>query len=63
MSCKNSFKLPLYPLDLNKDYQFTSGPFVEKIFKIINLQKNKIDIYIGNLKTTIKNKEFLFKTI
>ena len=52
-----------YSINLNRDYQFTSGPFVEKIFKIVNLQKNKIDIYIGNLKTSIQNKEFLFKPI
>lgn len=52
-----------FQLRLNKHYQFTSGPFVEKIFKIINLQKNKIDIYMGNLKTTIQKKEFLFKPV
>ncbi len=44
----------------NSNYKFTSGPFSEKIFKIINLQKNKINILLGNIRTTIKNEEFSF---
>ena len=50
----------LFEININSNYKFSSGPFAEKIFKIINLQKNKIDILIGNLKTTINKKEFLF---
>ena len=49
-----------FDLDVNKKYRFSSGPFTDKIFKIINLQKNRIKILMGNIKTTIKNKEFLF---
>jgi len=45
------------------EYKFVSGPFVDKIFQIINLQKNKINILIGDLKTTIKKKEFLFNPV
>ena len=45
---------------LNKNYKFNSGPFSEKIFKIISLQKNKIDILLGNIKTTVNKKEFSF---
>ena len=44
----------------NSNYKFTSGPFSERIFKIINLQKNKINILLGNIRTTIKNEEFSF---
>ena len=44
-------------------YKFMSGPFVNKIFQIINIQQNKIKILIGDLKTTIKKKEFLFNRI
>ena len=44
----------------NTKYRFSSGPFSEKIFKIINLQKNKIDILLGNIKTTIKRKDYFF---
>ena len=44
----------------NSDYKFTTGPFTEKIFRIIDLQKNKINILLGNIKTTINRKRFLF---
>ena len=40
-----------------------TGPFVEKIFQIINYQKGKLKILIGNLHTTIKPKEYLFRPI
>ena len=51
--------------DIQEDskYQFMSGPFVNKIFQIINIQHNKIKILIGDLKTTINKKEFLFNRI
>tara|TARA_B100000029_G_scaffold454689_1_gene481372 strand:+ start:290 stop:823 length:534 start_codon:yes stop_codon:yes gene_type:complete len=64
--CKNSenkngyLSQNFYQLHIDSKYKFVSGPFVEKIFKIVNLQKNKIDILMGNLKTTIKKEEFLF---
>ena len=66
--CKSSEKdgylsYNFYKLNLNGKYKFTTGPFVEKIFQIINMQKNKIDILIGNLKTTIKKREFLFNPV
>ena len=53
----------LYSEQINKYYKFTDGPFVNKIFKIIDLQKKKIDILIGNLKTNINKKEFLYSPI
>ena len=49
----------LFELNLNKKYKFMNGPFTNKIFDIIKIQKNKIDILIGNLKTTIKREKFL----
>ena len=53
----------LFEININSNYKFSSGPFAEKIFKIINLKKNKINILIGNLKTTINKKEFLFTPV
>ena len=53
----------LFELIINSSYEFSSGPFAEKIFKIINLQKNKIDILMGNIKTTINKQKFLFKPV
>ena len=49
----------LFELNLNKKYQFMNGPFTNKIFDIIKIQKNRVDILIGNLKTTIKREKFL----
>jgi hypothetical protein len=48
---------------VNNTYKFLSGPFTNKIFKIIALRKNKIDVLMGNLKSTINRKDFLFKPI
>ena len=50
----------IFDLKINSNYKFSSGPFCEMIFKIIDLQKDRIDILMGNIKTTIKKQEFLF---
>ena len=52
-----------YEKKINNDYKFASGPFAETIFKIINLQKNKIDILMGNIKTTINRQKFLINPV
>ncbi len=52
-----------YDLKINSNYKFFSGPFTNSIFKIIQLQKNKIRILMGNFKTTVNKKEFLFQPI
>ena len=49
-----------FDLEINKIYKFSSGPFTDKIFKLISLQKNKIKILMGNLSTSINRKEYLF---
>ena len=50
-------------LHVNSIYKFSSGPFAEMIFKILNLHKNKINILLGNFKTTIKRNDFLFTQV
>ena len=47
----------------NRKYKFLDGPFSNQIFKIINLQKSKINVLIGNLKIKIKKKDYLFYPI
>tara|TARA_X000000950_G_C13768122_1_gene599777 strand:- start:261 stop:758 length:498 start_codon:yes stop_codon:yes gene_type:complete len=47
-------------LCIDKNYIFSTGPFTKKIFQIINLQKNTINILLGNVKTSIKKHDFLF---
>ena len=44
-------------------YRFISGPFANIIFQIINIQKNKIKISMGDLKTIIRKEDFLFNPI
>ena len=63
--CRNSENKEGYVsksfLDFSKDKKskFRSGPFTNKIFEIINFQKEKIKISMGSIKTTIKPEEFL----
>jgi len=52
-----------YELCFNNNYEFTSGPFTDQIFKIINMQKNKIDILIGSIKINLNKDKLLFRTI
>lgn len=52
-----------FNLKLNNKYKFQSGPFSEKIFKIINLQKNKIEVFMGKIKTTVDKEKFLFQPV
>ena len=47
----------------NSKYKFISGPFSQKIFKIIDFQKNKIEILLGKIKTTINKEKFLFSPL
>tara|TARA_A100001011_G_scaffold400869_1_gene520269 strand:- start:11207 stop:11704 length:498 start_codon:yes stop_codon:yes gene_type:complete len=47
-------------LCLNRNYKFISGPFADKIFKIIKIQKDKINIMLSGIKTTINKKNSLF---
>ena len=67
--CKNSeneegfLSRDFFDLKIYKQYKFSSGPFTERIFQIINIQRNRIKILMGNIKTTIKKKEFLFNPV
>ena len=48
-------------LIFNKYYKFKSGPFVDRIFKLINLNKEFIDIMLGNIKTKIKYNRYIIE--
>jgi hypothetical protein len=51
-------KQSLFETKINQNYRFVSGPFSDQIFKIIKLHKNKIQILLSGIKTTL-NKEKL----
>ena len=49
---------------ISKKAKFISGPFTNLIFEIIEKQKNKLKILVGNIVTTIPNKKnYLYRPI
>ena len=52
-----------FEININSEYKFSSGPFTNIIFKIIKSQRHKINILMGNIKTTINKEEFLFRPL
>jgi len=67
--CKNGendngyLSFDFFDINLKQFYKFYTGPFIDQIFKVINLQKNKIRILMGNIETTIDKKDLLFKPL
>lgn len=56
-------KLNFVKLILNKNYVFKSGIFVNKIFQLISFNKNFIEIALGDIKTKIARKKYLFEAV
>ena len=49
---------------ITKKAKFISGPFANMIFEILDKQKTKIKILVGNIVTTISNKtNYLYRPI
>ena len=49
---------------ITKKAKFISGPFTNMIFEILEKQKNKLKILVGNIVTTIPNKaNYLYRPI
>ena len=49
---------------ITKKAKFISGPFTNMIFEILDKQKTKIKILVGNIVTTISNKaNYLYRPI
>jgi hypothetical protein len=47
-----------------KKAKFISGPFTNMIFEIIERQKNRLKILVGNIVTTIPDKtNYLYRPI
>lgn len=53
----------LFEMEINKIYKFSSGTFTQQIFKIIELQRNKIKILMGKIETTIDKRDYLFSPL
>ena len=67
--CKNSensngyLSKNFFEMNTNSEYKFSSGPFAEMIFKVLSFQKRKINILLGNIKTTVNKDDFLFNPL
>ncbi len=53
----------IFNLKINKNYKFLNGPFVNQIFKLIEIQKNKFCFSFGKFKSYIGNKNILIRPI
>ena len=52
-----------FNLQINKNYKILSGPFLGQVVKILDKQKKKINLILGNIKTSINIKKVLFKPV
>ena len=66
--CRNKednegYLLPsFFDVEINKKYKFDSGPFLNHIFKVVEINKNKFKIVMGNKVTTVK-KNYLINAL
>ena len=60
---KSSKNFNLYNLKINEHYKFCEGPFSQKIFKLIGIEKNLLKILIGKFSTDIKKDKYLVEPI
>ena len=56
-------KQTFFGFELEKNMKFLNGPFSNMIFKIIEVQKRKIQILLDGKKTTIRKNNYLFSSI
>jgi len=60
---KNGFiSSDFFDIEVNKKYKFNSGPLLNLIFQVIDVQKTKFKILMGDKVTTIK-KGYLFSPL
>ena len=62
---KDGYLTPLFfKTMVTKKAKFLSGPFTNMMFEILERQKNKLKILVGNIVTTIPNKtNYLYRPI
>lgn len=52
-----------FELNYANKYKFITGPFIDKIFNLVQIQNKKIQILMGKFKTTVKKEEYLFTPV
>ena len=62
---KDGYLIPLFFKKMLKNKgQFTSGPFSNLMFEILEKRKNKLKVLVGNIVTTISdNKNYLYRSV
>ena len=68
-NCKNFedpngfIKQNFFQINIKDDLKFLSGPFTNQIFSIINEQRSKFNILLGNFKTSVSKEKYLFRSV
>ncbi len=68
-NCKNSENnegsiMPkFFKINTNSKFKFLNGPFKNFIFSIMEIQKNKFKVLIGNFETEVNKDSALFKPV
>ena len=61
---KGFLKQTFFKKQITNKGKFISGPFSNMIFEILEKQKNKLKILVGNIVTTISdNKDYIYRPI
>ena len=47
----------------NKNYKFLSGPLAGALLKVLEINKNKLSILVGNVKAQINKKDYLIEPV
>ena len=56
-------KKNLFDIKILSDYKFLSGPFTNKIFQIIKIENNLLNINLGKINTYIHKDKYSFNPI
>ena len=56
-------KQNIFSICENKNYKFLSGPLAGTLLKVLEFNKNKLSILVGNVKAQINKKDYLIEPV
>lgn len=56
-------KQNIFSIYENKNYKFLSGPLAGTLFKVLEQNKNKLNVLVENVKVQINRKNYLFEPV
>ena len=56
-------KQSFFNFDYLSEFKFLTGPFLNQIFKILNKEKDKINILVKNKKITVSKDKYIFRPV